>query len=263
MDLPGQPADEVVGDSQTPRWANQSTCSAMAISTSLIDLQRPLSRIRSALAASPIATPYAGLPQDQQEASRVAEIFDYSTFPTLTTERTVLREWEPDDAADMFVWRSDPEVQKYNSEPMRDVTEATALIDEIRGDYSAQRGINWAVTLRGDGRAIGLFGFVSWERGHYRANIGYDLRRDYWGRGIATEALNSMLGFGFTNMHLNRVEAQTIADNHESVRLLQRCGFRRDGLRRAYSLEHDGTYHDGAIYGLLRHEYRGAGRAGP
>ena len=65
-----------------------------------------------------------------------------------------------------------------------------------------------------------------------------------------------MLRFGFDRMDLNRVEAQTIADNHESVRLLERFGFRREGLRRSYSLEADGVFHEGAIYGLLRHEYR-------
>ncbi|MEQ4206832.1 GNAT family N-acetyltransferase [Actinopolymorpha sp. B9G3] len=183
-------------------------------------------------------------------------LFDFSAFPRLTTERTVLREWQPGDAADLFVWRSDPEVQRYNSEPMRDVTEAAQLIDELRGAYSAQRGIFWAVTHRGDGRAIGLFGFNSWERRHRRAAIGYDLRRNYWGRGIATEALAAILSFGFTRMDLNRVEAETIADNHASVRRLQRLGFQREGLRRAYTVEEDGTFHDSAIYGLLASDYR-------
>ena len=186
----------------------------------------------------------------------MVDIFDFSAFPTLTTDRVVLREWEPDDAADLFVWRSDAEVQKYNSEPMRELSEAAALIDELRGDFAAGRAIEWAVTLPGDGRAIGLFGFVSWQRFHRRANIGYDLRRDYWGRGIATAALDAILRFGFERMGLHRVEATTIADNHGSVRLLGRLGFQREGLRREHSLEEDGTYHDGAVFGLLRQEYR-------
>ncbi|WP_152365325.1 GNAT family N-acetyltransferase [Microlunatus speluncae] len=186
----------------------------------------------------------------------MSDVFDFSTFPTLTSDRLVLRELSPDDAADLFVWRSDPVVQKYNSEPMRAVAEAAALIEELRQEYASRTGIPWAVTLRDEGRAVGLFGFAGWERGHRRADIGYDLRRDYWGRGIATEALDAMLRFGFGAMGLNRVEAQTIADNHESVRLLGRLGFQRDGLRRSYSWEDDGTFHDGAIYGLLRDEHR-------
>ncbi|MEQ7004989.1 GNAT family protein [Actinopolymorpha sp. B17G11] len=103
---------------------------------------------------------------------------------------------------------------------------------------------------------MGLFGFNSWERHHRRAAIGYDLRRNYWGRGIATEALAAILSFGFTRMDLNRVEAETIADNHASVRRLQRLGFQREGLRRAYTVEEDGTFHDSAIYGLLASDYR-------
>jgi [ribosomal protein S5]-alanine N-acetyltransferase len=185
----------------------------------------------------------------------VTDSFDFSTFPTLTNGQVMLRELEPDDAPDLFVWRSDPEVQKYNSEPMRDVGEAAALINELRRAYSAQNVIHWAVALTTDSRAIGLFGFNSWDRFHHRAEIGYDLRRDYWGRGIATEALDAIVHFGFTRMQLNRIEAQTIADNHRSVRLLQGLGFQREGLRRAYSMEDDGNYHDGAIYGLLRRDY--------
>lgn len=188
-------------------------------------------------------------------AGDVTDSFDFSTFPALTNGPVLLRELVPDDAADLFVWRSDPEVQKYNSEPMRDVSEAAALISELRAEYAAHRVIHWAVALADDARAIGLFGFNSWEPFHHRAEVGYDLRRDYWGRGIATQALGAILRFGFTRMQLNRIEAQTIADNHGSVRLLQRLGFQREGLRRAYSMEDDGSYHDGAIYGLLQRDY--------
>ncbi|QGN32830.1 GNAT family N-acetyltransferase [Microlunatus sp. Gsoil 973] len=190
----------------------------------------------------------------------MAETFDFAAFPTLTNRRVVLREWKPEDAPELFVWRSDPEVQRFNSAPMREVAEAVDLIKELRAAYEAHLAIHWAVTL-GDHRAIGLFGFNAWERFHRRAEIGYDLRRDCWGRGFATQALDAILRFGFTRMGLNRVEAQTIADNHASVRLLRRLGFQREGLRRAYSMEEDGSYHDGAIYGLLRTNYGRIDRA--
>ena len=83
-------------------------------------------------------------------------------------------------------------------------------------------------------------------------DIGYDLARDQWGQGSATEALTAAIRFGFAEMLLNRIEAQTIADNASSTRLLGRLGFAREGTRRRYSWEEDGTFHDGAIYGLLR-----------
>ena len=69
---------------------------------------------------------------------------------------------------------------------------------------------------------------------------------------VDNEALTAAIRFGFAEMLLNRIEAQTIADNASSTRLLGRLGFAREGTRRRYSWEEDGTFHDGAIYGLLR-----------
>ena len=178
-------------------------------------------------------------------------MFDFSSFPTLTTERVVLRELQRSDAEDVLVFRRDAEAQRFNSEPLLTLEQSTGLIDELLDAYAAQSAVPWAVTLRASGRVVGLFGYNSWDRHHRRAEIGYDLARDVWGQGLATEALAAVVRFGFAQMQLNRIEAQTIADNEPSVRLLGRLGFAREGTRRQHSWEDDGTFHDGAIYGLL------------
>jgi ribosomal-protein-alanine N-acetyltransferase len=85
--------------------------------------------------------------------------------------------------------------------------------------------------------------------------LGYDLARVYWGNGFATEGVTAVLNFAFSQMNLNRVDVCTIADNHGSVRMLERLGFVREGTRRGYSWEDDGTFHDSAIYGLLKAEW--------
>ena len=64
-----------------------------------------------------------------------------------------------------------------------------------------------------------------------------------------------MIRFGFEEMSLHRIYASTIADNHESVRMLEKIGFHREGTKRESSWEDDGTFHDSAMYGLLRREY--------
>lgn len=89
--------------------------------------------------------------------------------------------------------------------------------------------------------------------------MGYDLTRAYWGRGLASEALRRVLQFAFSEMNVNRIYAGTIADNQESVRMLQRNGFTREGTRRQSSWEDDGTFHDSALYGLLREEFYSSG----
>lgn len=177
-------------------------------------------------------------------------VFDFSAFPLLETERLVLREWHPADASDMFAFRSDPIAQRYNSEALRNVSEAEALIATLRTAYAAREQIQWAITARDD-RPIGLFGFNSWQRFHRRAEVGYDLARPHWGQGIAAEALTAIVRFGFDQMHLHRIEAQTIATNEPSIRLLTRLGFHRDAVLRGYSLEDDGNFHDSTIWSLL------------
>lgn len=181
--------------------------------------------------------------------------FDFLVFPTLVGERSVLRELQPADALDLFAFRSDPEVQRYDSAPMQDPAEAAALIDQLEVEYAAHRGVCWGITLRGDSPVVGLIGLAAWDAYHSRAEIGYDLPRDNWGRGVATDALQAVLNFGFPRLLLHRVEAQTIADNHASVRLLRRAGSTLEGVRRECSWEEDSTFHDSAIYGLLRPEF--------
>jgi ribosomal-protein-alanine N-acetyltransferase len=137
------------------------------------------------------------------------------------------------------------------------VAEAQTFIDELHAEYTAQEGIVWAVTLADQDVVIGLFGLHHWDQYHRRAEAGYGQAQAYWGQGFGSEALRAIVRFGFDQMNLNRIYAGTIADNHESVRLLERLGFQREGTQREHSWEDDGTFHDSAIYGLLKHEFTG------
>ena len=181
-------------------------------------------------------------------------LYDFSIFPTLNTARLVLRQVELGDAPDVLVFRGDFEVQKYNGPVLRSVEQVQTLIKEVRAEYAAQQGITWAVTLERSGRVVGLFGFHDWNTYHRRAELGYDLARAYWGQGFASEAVRAIVHFGFERMNHNRIYANTITDNHESVRLLELIGFFREGTRRKHSWEEDGTFHDSALDGLLRQE---------
>ena len=98
--------------------------------------------------------------------------FDYSAFPLLITDRIILRELRNEDAADLLVFRSDPEVQRFDSEPLQTLEQSAALIDEVRDDYAAETAVQWALALKSSGRAGGLFGYHNWDRYHRRAGIG-------------------------------------------------------------------------------------------
>jgi ribosomal-protein-alanine N-acetyltransferase len=184
--------------------------------------------------------------------------YDWAAFPILTTERLVLRDPRVSDAADVLVFRGDPEVQMFNDEVMTSVAEVTAFIEHLRAEVAAHKRLIWAAALRPAGPVIGLVGLGDWSKYHRRAEAGYDLARTYWGQGLGAEAVRAMLRYGFETLALHRIEAATIADNTRSARMLERLGFRREGTRREYSWEDDGRFHDSAMYGLLAHEFAAA-----
>jgi ribosomal-protein-alanine N-acetyltransferase len=169
--------------------------------------------------------------------------------PTLRTERLVLREPIRADAPAVLVFRGDPRVQRFNDEPLRDVAAAATLIDFLRAESASDVRRHWVITA--DDAVIGLIGLHTWEHHHRRAELGYDMAVSHWGQGIAGEAARAVIDYGFTTMRLHRIEAHTIADNHRSVRLLERLGFQREGTLRGYSWEDDLAFHDSAVYGLL------------
>jgi [ribosomal protein S5]-alanine N-acetyltransferase len=179
--------------------------------------------------------------------------------PTLTTERLALRELLPADAADVLIIRGDPEVQKYDDPPIHTLQEATDFIEEMRHACAIEQQQIWAVTLKGNNTVIGLVSLqYRNHRGdpyHRRAEVGYGIARASWGQGIGSEAVRAVVHYGFVQLKLNRIYAGTIADNVESVRLLEKLGFVREGTRRQHSLEDDGRFCDSAMYGLIRSDW--------
>jgi [ribosomal protein S5]-alanine N-acetyltransferase len=174
---------------------------------------------------------------------------------TLTTERLILRELLPSDAADVLVFRGDPIVQQYDDPPIHTVEEALNFIEETRQECAARKCKAWGIALKESNRVIGGVGLWHWEHYHRRAEIGYGIATAYWGQGIGQEAVRAVVRYGFEGLNLNRIYAGTIAVNHRSVRMLERLGFVREGTRRAHSLEDDGRFYDSAMYALIREDY--------
>jgi ribosomal-protein-alanine N-acetyltransferase len=184
--------------------------------------------------------------------------FDFSTFPTLTTPRLILRQPVAGDAADLFSYLSDPEVQKYDSPnvPMRELAEAVAAIEKARQHFASKRAILWSIALKDENRNIGWFGFYFEEQCTYKTDLGYTVSRPYWRRGIATEAVRALMQFGFETLGLHRINVDTRMDNIASVRLMQTLGFTYEGVRRECVLNEDGSYQSWGLYGMLENEYR-------
>jgi len=182
------------------------------------------------------------------------EHFDFERFPQLQTERLILREIVAADAEAVFQFRSDPEEQKHNDAPLQSLEESSKLIERMAHEYGRKSAIQWGLTLKGDDTVIGLFGYNYWDQANFKAGIGYDLKRAYWGRGIMPEALRAIIHFGFERMNLNRIEAHTNAENAASVRMLAKLGFWQEGIFHDQFYE-NGAFHDVSLFVLLRRDY--------
>jgi [ribosomal protein S5]-alanine N-acetyltransferase len=183
------------------------------------------------------------------------ELFDFEAFPILETPRLILREITPEDADAIFVIRGDYEVTRLNTGPAYpDVSHAEKLIKSLGEGFRLKDEIRWGITRRGEDMVIGMVGYNFWARADSRAQVGYDLARAAWGRGIMPEALHAVIRFGWDQMGLNRIEADCSADNAASIRVLEKLGFKLEGRQRDQYYEEDG-YHDLLLWGLLKREY--------
>ncbi len=186
-------------------------------------------------------------------------------FPVLETDRLVLREITVDDAAFWLRNFSDPDVVELTSfEPPADLEAAKAeLVRYAVRPFEAGTGIRWGVALRPSHELVGTLGYHAWVReGGNRARAGYDLLREHRGRGIMTEAMRAILAYGFGTMALNRVEVLIDPKNAPSIRLVERLGFRREGIFRENTYFR-GRFIDDAVYALLANEWRAARGGNP
>jgi ribosomal-protein-alanine N-acetyltransferase len=153
----------------------------------------------------------------------------FNPFPFLTTERLVLRSLVMEDAPEIFIQRSDPEILKYiKRTPAKDLAEAEEWIGKIIGAQSRDESILWAMVPKGSTRLIGTICYWNIEPEKDKAELGYSLHHAYFKKGLMGEALSRVVSFGFETMNLRRIDAYTNKNNEPSLNLLKRNGFKRN-----------------------------------
>lgn len=173
-------------------------------------------------------------------------------FPTIRTERLVLRQLRLQDSEHIYSYFSTDEVTKYyDLEPFTDPVQAENLIISWQERYNNQQGIRWAISLREEDRIIGTCGFHNWSRKHRKAEVGYELSPEYWGQGLMTEALNRIILYGTEELGLHRIGAVIFPDNAASRRLLEDTGFCEEGTLKGYYYKNN-KFIDAVIFSKLR-----------
>lgn len=140
---------------------------------------------------------------------------------TVETERLTLRPLTVADAEAVFVWNSDPEVNRYMSYPLYTDVEQTR--EWLRSVEEAPEGeLEFGFVRRSDGLLIGAGGAYRRDDGSW--SVGYNLRRDCWGRGYAAEALRGIIDLASLALEAEVFVGCHAVGNPRSGRVMEKCG---------------------------------------
>ncbi|HVS13121.1 MAG TPA: GNAT family protein, partial [Thermoanaerobaculia bacterium] len=129
------------------------------------------------------------------------------------------------------------------------------LLQDIASGIDRNDLLQWGVTLPDSDTLVGTCTLAHVDWSNERAEIGFALAPSHWGKGVMSAALPLLLDHAFTTLALNRLEADVDPRNYRSLRLLERLGFRREGLLRERHLV-AGERQDAMLLGLLAADWQ-------
>nr|WP_044973852.1 GNAT family N-acetyltransferase [Ruminococcus sp. HUN007] len=173
----------------------------------------------------------------------------------IETERLILRKFTFDDVDSMMRnWVADDEVQNNYGEPSYKTPEAVkGLLDEYIGYYQSGYYFRWAVTEKESGECIGQVAYFLVDPNNHFGEIEYCIGTAYQGKGYATEATRAIIKYGFEKIGFNKIQICARPVNIPSKRVIEKCGFKLDGVLPEYFCI-NGEYQDRMYFSLLKED---------
>jgi ribosomal-protein-alanine N-acetyltransferase len=178
-------------------------------------------------------------------------------FEILSTERLLLRKLTPEGFKYIFENYSKDEIKAQLG--LSTDEEFIKEKQKSDGGYKTyDRSIaHFKLIVKETNEVIGGGGFHNWYAAHSKAELGYVLNKEEHKRkGYMSEAVSTLLEYGFHSMQLNRIEACIGPANIASLSLIRKFGFTQEGYLRKH-FTRDGEVQDSIIFSLLREEYEG------
>ena len=180
---------------------------------------------------------------------------NFTPFPILENSQLLLRRITNDDANELFEIRSNPENMKFIPRPLhQNIDDSLAMIKMMNDKIDENTDINWAVTLKGNDKLIGIVGHYRIEAENYRSEIGYMISPEFKGQSLMTEIVDLLLDYGFNKLNLHSIEAIIDPKNGASEKVLLKNNF----VKEAHFIEngfHDGKFIDSVHYSILKRNY--------
>jgi len=150
-------------------------------------------------------------------------------LPEIQTNRLLLRKIVESDSSIILFLRSDERINKYIERPenrkTKNIADAINHIKKINAEAENNSSFSWGITLQNHPEIMGSICLWNFSKDRKIAEVGYDLIPKHQNKGIMSEALASVLDFGFSKLDVDKIEAFTHAQNQNSIKLLEKNGF--------------------------------------
>lgn len=160
---------------------------------------------------------------------KARKIFENSVV--LESQNLRYEKIRPEFAADMYEYSKDDDVTRYltwSSHTSQKQTEHYCKL--LVKKYAQGVFFDWGIIDKKTSKMIGTVGYTSFDGKRGTAEIGYVLSKDFWGKGLATEAARTVMEFGFENLGVDGFCAKCIQGNDASLAVMKKCGMSIDGI---------------------------------
>ena len=173
----------------------------------------------------------------------------------IETERLILDKWttSEEDIKGLYEYAKNPDVgPNAGWKPHDSEAESREIIEELFIPHDV-----WAIREKASGKVIGSIGLEPDKR---RENVnsremGYSLAKESWGKGYMTEAARAVIDYAFEELDLVVLAICTGPENKRSQRVIEKCGFKFEGIQRKGYHIYNGTDRDNLVYSMLREEW--------
>ncbi len=175
----------------------------------------------------------------------------------LKTDRLTIRELNLLDVENIHILHSLPETDEFNTLGIPEtITVTERLVNEwlIAQTQIPRNCYVFCIESTETSRFIGLVAINLGKDNFRTAEVWYKIHLDHWGKGYTTEALIKVLEFGFNDLKLHRIEAGCAVENIGSIKVLEKAGMIREGMKRK-KLPIRGDWNDNYFYGILDEDF--------
>jgi ribosomal-protein-alanine N-acetyltransferase len=174
-------------------------------------------------------------------------------FPTIQTNRLLLRQFVESDLENVFKGLSDPEIIKFYGVSYKTIEDTKEQMKFFADLEKNETGIWWAVCSLDNAIFYGAGGLNSLSKEHKKAEIGFWLLKNYWGQGIMTETMPIICNYGFGQLGLHRIEGIVETDNLNCKYAMKKLDFKHEGTMKDSEIK-NGRFISLDMYARLKNE---------